>query len=174
MSHGIFFMLGSYGPLLLVLLSWTLLWNHHNLFFYYTVGLFVNSLINLILKGIIQQPRPIFDSKKVYLVKTNLHSYFYRDGIPFDVFGMPSGHVQTAFFSFVFVYLSLRQHKWNYIFVPITLITACQRVYYSFHSLSQVIVGAITGGAFAYFVYNLAKQKIKNRIREKPDDYAPL
>ena len=46
---GILYELGSYGPILLIILSWYSLWEHKNLFFYFNVGLFANSILNLIL-----------------------------------------------------------------------------------------------------------------------------
>jgi membrane-associated phospholipid phosphatase len=165
---------GEYGPVLLVILSWYLLWNNKNLFFYYTLGIFTNAILNIILKGIIQQPRPLFDQKKVNLMKTHAKHYFFQNGIPFDMFGMPSGHTQASFFSTVFIYLSLKQNNLLYIFVPLTLLTCYQRVALEYHSISQIIVGSIVGTVFAYFIYNLAREKIKGRIREKPDDDAPI
>jgi membrane-associated phospholipid phosphatase len=165
---------GEYGPVLLILVSWYLLWNNHNLFFYYNVGIFTNSVLNLILKGIIQEPRPLFDNKKIHLMKTNAKHFFYHDGIPFNVFGMPSGHAQTAFFITVFIYLSLKKNNIFYLFLIYSLFICYQRVKEEYHSLPQVIVGAIVGSAFGYLVYQLAREKIKGRIREKPDDFGPV
>ena len=45
--------LGSYGPIILVVLSWYLLWEQKNMFFYFNTGLIVNSILNIILKGLI-------------------------------------------------------------------------------------------------------------------------
>jgi membrane-associated phospholipid phosphatase len=165
---------GAYGPIILILLSWYLLWDNKNLFFYYTVGIFANAVLNLILKGIIQEPRPMFDDKKVRLLKTHGKEYFYQSGIPFDIFGMPSGHAQASFFSTIFIYLSLKQTNILYIYIPLTLLTCYQRVKFDYHSISQIIVGGIVGTAFGYFVYQLAREKIKNKIREKPDDNGPV
>jgi membrane-associated phospholipid phosphatase len=165
---------GAYGPIILILLSWYLLWENKNLFFYYTVGIFANAVLNLILKGIIQEPRPMFDNKKVRLLKTHGKEYFYQSGIPFDIFGMPSGHAQASLFSTIFMYLSLKQTNLLYIYLPLTLLTCYQRVKFDYHSINQVVVGGIVGTAFGYFVYQLAKEKIKNRIREKPDDNGPI
>ena len=100
---------GAFGPILLIILSWYLLWDNKNLFFYYTVGIFTSAVLNLILKGIIQEPRPMFDNKKVVLLKTHKKEYFYQNGIPFDIFGMPSGHSQASFFSTIFIYLAFKQ-----------------------------------------------------------------
>jgi membrane-associated phospholipid phosphatase len=165
---------GAYGPIILILLSWYLLWDNKNLFFYYTVGIFANAVLNIIFKGIIQEPRPMFDNKKVALLKTYGKDYFFQNGIPFDIFGMPSGHAQASFFSTIFIYLTFKQRNLLYIYIPLTLLTCYQRVQFDYHSISQVIIGGIVGTAFGYFVYQLAKEKIKNRIRERVDDYGPV
>lgn len=165
---------GEYGPILLIILSWYLLWDNKNLFFYYSVGIFANAVLNVILKGIIQEPRPMFNSKKMDIIKTHAKSYFFQNGIPFDMFGMPSGHAQASLFSTIYIYLSLKQTNLLYIYLPLSLLTCYQRVKFDYHSVSQVIVGSIVGTAFGYFVYDLAREKIKNRIREKPDDDGPI
>lgn len=166
--------LGGYAPLLLILLSWFLLWDHSVLFFYYTVGLFANAVLNLVFKGIVQEPRPMYDTAKMKLLKTYGKHFFYQNGIPFDVFGMPSGHAQASLFSAVFVFFALRQtNVLFYLYAPLSLLTCFQRVHEEYHSISQVLVGAVAGSAFGYLVYQLAREKIKNRIREKPDDGAP-
>ena len=165
---------GAYGPIILIFLSWYLLWDNKILFFYYTVGIFTNAVLNLILKGICQEPRPMFDDKKVRLLTTHSKGYFYQNGIPFDIFGMPSGHAQASFFSTIFIYLSIKQPNLLYIYIPLTLLTCYQRVKFNYHSISQIMVGGTVGIAFGYFVYQLAREKIKNRIREKPDDDGPI
>ena len=170
----ILYELGNYGPLLLILLSWYLLFDHKNLFFYFNIGLFANSVLNTILKGIIQEPRPIFDSKKVKLMASHAKDYYFQNGIPFDIYGMPSGHAQMAFFTTVYIYLSLKHRNLLYLYLIISLIICYQRVKFDFHSITQVVVGAIIGSCFAYFVYQLAREKIKGKIREKLDDDGPI
>ncbi len=170
----ILYELGVYGPIILILFTWYLLWNNNNLFFYYTVGIFTNSIINLILKGILQMPRPLFDSKNVKLATMHTKEQFYSNGIPFNIFGMPSGHAQSSFFSTVFIYLSTKHNNNVYLYLASTLLTCYQRYSSNYHSLLQLIVGAIIGSAFGYFVYQLAMDKIKGRIRERPDDNAPI
>ncbi len=170
----ILFEIGEYGPLLLIILSWYLLWDNKNMFFYYNIGLFANSIINTIMKGIIKEPRPLFDKKKMDLLTTRAKDFFYQNGIPFNMFGMPSGHAQASFFSAVFIYLVLKHNNIFYLYLASALLTCYQRVSLDYHSISQVIVGATVGSSFAYFVYQLAREKIKGRIREKPDDFGPL
>lgn len=170
----ILYEIGSHGPIILIFLSWYLLWDNKNLLFYYTIGIFVNAILNLFLKGIIQEPRPMYDIEKIRLMKIHAKEYFYQKGIPFNIFGMPSGHVQSAFFSTIFIYLSLKQKNILYIYFLLSLVTCYQRVNYDYHSISQVIVGSVVGSSFAYFIYYLAREKIKGKIREKPDDYGPI
>jgi membrane-associated phospholipid phosphatase len=170
---GILYELGSYGPILLIILSWYSLWEHKNLFFYFNVGLFANSILNLILKGIIQEPRPMFDSKKIKLMTTHASGYFFQNGIPFDIYGMPSGHAQASFFITVFIYLSLKHTNLLYLCILFSLLISYQRVKFNFHSISQVIVGGIIGSGFAFIIYELARENIKARISERPDDNGP-
>lgn len=170
----ILYEIGAYGPIILIFISWYLLWDNNNLFFYYTIGVFVNSIINLILKGIIQQPRPILDSKNIKLASTHTKEQFYATGIPFDIFGMPSGHAQSTLFSTIYIYLSLKHTNITYFYLFITLLTFYQRISSNYHSVLQIIVGSIVGSCFGYFVYQLAREKIKGKIREKPDDFGPI
>lgn len=170
----ILYELGGYGPIILVLISWYLLFDHTNLFFYFNIGLFTNSVLNTILKGIIQEPRPMFDSKKIKLMASHAKDYFFQNGIPFDIYGMPSGHAQAAFFITVFLYLSLKHTNLLYLCILFSLLICYQRVKFEFHSILQVIVGSIIGSAFGYIFYQLAREKIKGKIRERSDDNGPI
>ena len=170
----ILYELGEYGPIILILISWYLLWDHKNLFFYYNIGIFSIAILNLILKGIIQEPRPMFDSKKISLAKIHAKQYFFQNGIPFDIFGMPSGHAQMSFFTSVFIYLSLKHTNLLYFYLAFTILICYQRVKFDYHTILQVFVGGIVGSLFAYFVYQLAREKIKGKIRERLDDNGPI
>lgn len=169
----LFYIIGTIGPLILIFLSMYLLWNKPNLFFYYTVGVFINAILNLLIKGILQQPRPSEDVKMFNLALTNGKRFIFKNGIPHDIFGMPSGHSQSSIFSAIFIYLSLKNINILYFYLFISLITLIQRVVYDYHTILQVTVGSIIGGGFGYFTYYLANQKIKGRISEKYDDYGP-
>ena len=168
----ILYNLGRFGPIILIIMSWYLLWENNNLFFYYTIGVFVNSILNLIFKGIIQEPRPLYDYTNIMLAKTHAKQYFFQNGIPFDIFGMPSGHAQSCMFSTTFIFLSLKKTKILYLYLAISLITCYQRVAFDFHTIIQIIVGSIVGCVFGYIVYNFAREKIKGKIKPKMDDLA--
>ena len=171
---GFIYEISGYGPFLLIFISWYLLWNNVNLFFYYNIGIFTNCIINLILKGIIQEPRPMFDETKVNLAKTNKKEYFYHNGRPFNIFGMPSGHAQNVFFTTTFIYLSLKQTNWLYFYLICSLLVCYQRIVFNYHTILQIIVGSLVGTAYGYFVYQLAREKIKGCIRERNDDFGPM
>ena len=53
--------IGIYGPMFLFITSATLLWNKEMLLFYYVVGMFLSSILNVALKLLFQQPRPSED-----------------------------------------------------------------------------------------------------------------
>lgn len=165
---------GSYGPLTLIFLSFYLLWNKKTLFFYYSIGILIEAISNLILKGLFLQPRPSIDQKSFDLAMKNGRRFLFKNGLPYDIFGMPSGHAESVLFSTVFIYVALRNTKILYIYLFISMLTIIQRVYYNHHTVLQVIVGAIIGGVLGYLFYYLSNEKMKGKIREKKDDFGPL
>jgi len=174
MMMNVFNEFGSYGPNIILILSMFLLWDKNNMFFFYIIGLFIDFVLNLVLKGIIQQPRPSFDSKEIQLALKNNKRFVYKDGLPYDLFGMPSGHSSAVIFSSVFVFLVLRKTNWLYVYLLISVIVMTQRVVYKHHTIPQVLMGAFVGASLAYLLYSFAEKKVKGRIREKPDDYGPM
>lgn len=166
--------LGESGPIILFLCSIYLLWEKHNLRFYYIVGFFSNSIINLILKGIIQQPRPLDDEKIFHVAIKHANKDIFKNGIPFNIFGMPSGHAQSCLFSAFYIYLALEKKNILLVYLMVSILTMVQRFYNNYHSLFQILVGNIIGAAFAFVIFHLAQQKLKGRIREKPDDFGPI
>lgn len=170
----IFNKVGSCGSLLLNFLSIYLLWNKQNLFFYYIIGVFINAISNLILKGLFLQPRPSIDEKTFDLALKNGKRFLFKDGIPYDILGMPSGHSQSVLFSTMFIWLALRKKNILYVYLIISFLTMIQRVAFNHHTVLQVFVGAIVGGILGYFFYFFATQKMKGLIREKIDDFGPL
>jgi membrane-associated phospholipid phosphatase len=116
----------------------------------------------------------MFDGKKIKLLTNHTKDYFFQNGIPFDIYGMPSGHAQMSFFMTFFMYLSLKHTNLLYFYLAFSILICYQRVKYDYHSLTQVVVGSILGTGFAYFVFQFAREKIKGKIREKPDDDGPF
>lgn len=165
---------GKFGPFFLIILSMYLLRNKNNLFFFYTVGLFIDAILNLVLKGIIQEPRPNVDPKTFNLALTHGRRFLYKDGIPYDIFGMPSGHSQSALFSTMFIYLALKNTRLSFIYLLSSLIIMAQRVEFKQHTILQCIIGGTIGAIFAYIMFYLSGQKMKGIITEKLDDFGPI
>jgi membrane-associated phospholipid phosphatase len=174
MIYTVFNYLGNFAPFILLLFSLYLLSNKQNLQFYYLVGLLINTILNLVLKGIIQQPRPFEDEKKFNFAVKNIPETIFKDGIPFNIFGMPSGHAQMALYSTVYIYLSLKNINVLLFYIFMSLIIIVQRVISKSHSIFQVVVGAFIGSFMGYTAFYFAETVIKGRIREKPDDFGPL
>ena len=166
--------IGGVGPIILFFCSIYLLRNKQNLVFYYIIGFFTNSVLNMIFKGIIQQPRPIENEKLFNLALKNANKNVFKDGMPFDMFGMPSDHAQSCLFSTVYIYLALQNTNILLLYFSLSIITIFQRFYNKYHTILQLLVGCTIGGFFAWFVFHFAQQKIKGRIREKHDDFGPI
>ena len=162
--------IGNYGPFILFFISLFLLYKKQNLLSYYVVGIFINTIINLILKVTLQQPRPSEDPKLFNLALKKGKYFFSNNIIPLDIFGMPSGHAQSCVFSTTFIFLTTKKINLFIIYILLSLLTIYQRVKYNYHTLFQVIVGSIVGFLFGYLFYYFSQENLKGLIREKKDD----
>ena len=165
---------GSSGPIILLVIASYLLWNKPTLLFYYQVGFATSLVLNLILKGIIKQPRPSEHPKEFDLALKNATRFIFKNGMPHDIFGMPSGHAQSAMFTTAFIFIALRNTKITILFFLMTLLIMYQRVKDYQHTVIQVIAGAFVGALYAYLFYYFAQQKLKGIIKLKADDNAPI
>jgi len=170
----IFTKLGSLGPIILYLIANYLLWDKPTTFYYYQVGFVTSAILNLVLKGIFKQPRPSEDPKEFNLAIKNGHRFIFKNGIPHDIFGMPSGHSVASLFTTVFVFLTLKDAKIFSGFLLMSLLIMSQRVVDNHHTIFQVTVGACVGILYAYLFYYFSEAKLKGKIEEKPDDNGPL
>jgi membrane-associated phospholipid phosphatase len=166
--------LGSFGPIILYIGASYLLWKKYTSFYYYQVGVFTSAILNLILKGIFKQPRPSEDPKQFNLALKNGYRFIFKNGIPYDIFGMPSGHSSASLFITTFVFLCLKDTKILLGFLLLSLIIMSQRVVDNHHTVFQVVVGASFGILYAYLFYFFTQQRLKGIIRMKPDDNGPL
>jgi membrane-associated phospholipid phosphatase len=162
---------GKYGPLILFLPTVFFLSNKKSAFIYYVVGFFLNSISNVCLKLLIQQPRPSDDKAKFDLALERGKQFLY---IPYDVFGMPSGHAQSVAFTSVFVFMTIQNNLFRLFCVIISLITLWQRVEYNHHTVLQVVVGSMVGGLISYLMFYMNKKNIGGLLKEKRDDNAPI
>jgi len=166
--------IGQNGPILLLIVTIFLLRNKYNFLFYYILFLIISLLVNVVLKGIIQQPRPSIDAKTFQMMMKNKQRFIYKHGIPYDIFGMPSGHSQSVLLSTIFVYLSLHDIKIFILYLFVTIVTLTQRVIDNHHTILQVIFGSIIGIILALVAYKMAEKNIEGKKTEKEDDYGPI
>jgi dolichyldiphosphatase len=121
--------------------------------FYYFVGLLLNEAINFSLKRVIREPRP---------------SDLLGDG----TFGMPSSHSQLAWyfvtFAIIHVYIynaPLKLAGLENLLIPGLTIMAggisYSRVYLHYHTLEQVIVGALVGVFVGWIWFSLQESLVK-------------
>jgi membrane-associated phospholipid phosphatase len=168
--------IGEKGPLILMITSIFLLWSRKNQLIYCIIGTFANLLLNVFLKGMFQQPRPSehTDSKLFQLALKNGKRFIFKNRMPYDIFGMPSGHAQLCLFYTVFVFMSLRQYNILGAYVLMSLLTVYQCIKHSHHTILQVFIGGIVGIFVGYITYLLTNNNIKGFIKQKPDDNAPI
>ena len=162
---------GEFGPMILFVPTIFLLFNKRATLIYYISGSFLNSVLNIFLKLLFQQPRPSDDPDKFELMMERRKHLLL---IPYDVFGMPSGHAQTVAFTTAFVFFTIRNNIFRWFCVLISLLTIWQRVHYNYHTVLQVVVGSITGILFAGLMFYLNKINIAGLLKEKCDDNAPI
>jgi membrane-associated phospholipid phosphatase len=139
--------IGFMGPLILLFIGIYNLCNQQKYLLSYLVFFVGNTIINKILKKIIKQKRPS-NSKKI------LNEEYSGE----ELYGMPSGHAQSCFFSISFLYFVKGSPTWLIIELFIAALTIYQRWKYRQHTLEQLFAGSLVGIAFAYFSFYLTKQ----------------
>jgi membrane-associated phospholipid phosphatase len=180
LGEQLFYQIGNNGPFILWITSLLLLRNKNYYFIYYLIGYVFNILLNQLLKILFKQPRPSVNKHTFDLaIKQMKNINSYTNLISYDaVLGMPSGHTQGVFYSFVYILLVYSTKPLSnlilFYYLSILFITIIQRVYYQFHSINQIIVGAIIGIGYAYFIHYLAKKQIKGLLKVKVEEYGPL
>jgi membrane-associated phospholipid phosphatase len=179
LGQQLFYQIGNNGPFILWISSLLLLRNKKTYFIFYLIGYIFNILLNQVLKICFKQPRPSIDSKTFDLALKQMKKVnSYANLISYDaVLGMPSGHTQGVFYSTAFVFFVLSQKNpisnlILFFYLSVVLITILQRVYYRFHTVAQIIVGAIIGITYAYIIYLLANKHIKGSLKGRAEEYA--
>mgnify|MGYP001376010746 CR=1 FL=1 len=173
--------IGFQGPFILTILIGTQLWNITPYFISYLVGFFINKKLNEILKDIFKEPRPIpFDLKNAEnrdplqfigrALSTNKDKTYISKS---HLYGMPSGHAQTA--SFVIAYYYFMNEKSIFKKINITtivflfalliyFITIYQRWNSKAHTITQLMVGSIVGILFAKLLKEITEQIMRKKL----------
>ena len=160
--------IGFLGPLILGVMSLILLYKKSTLFATYIIGFIINSILNIVLKGIIRQPRPSEDNHILNL------KIMTGKRIGYDTFGMPSGHAQSVFYSTFFILFALKNYNVTLIYLIISLLTLYQRIKYMNHTIFQTIIGYIIGAIFGFFMYSYSTKLLKGNMSMRKDDDSPF
>lgn len=163
---------GSHAPLILLIKNSILLYHKPVYLIVYILGAFIDIIINVFLKGLIQQPRPNIDLKLFNSTNTYFRRFIMKDGLPFDLYGMPSGHAQNAFYLTTYAMLVLKDKRNLYFDLFICLITIYQRIHWNYHTFFQTFIGTFVGIFTGYIFYNFATKKIVGNLKIKADDFA--
>jgi len=139
--------LGFLGPLVLLCIGIVNLWNQKKYLLSYLVFFIGNTIVNKILKQVIQQKRPS-DSIKI------MNEEYSGE----EIYGMPSGHAQSSFYSIGFLYFVKGSSTWLIIELFVGALTIYQRWKYRQHTLEQLFTGSLIGIGFAYMAFYITKQ----------------
>jgi membrane-associated phospholipid phosphatase len=148
----IFDKIGFVGPLLLFFITIYNLWNQQKYLIAYLVFFIGNTIVNKILKLIIQQERP---NNGVKIMNEQYSGT--------EIYGMPSGHAQSSFFSIAFLYFVKSSPTLLIIEGFIVSLTLFQRWKYRQHTTEQLLFGSLFGIGFAYLSYSITKQYLSGK-----------
>lgn len=108
------------------------------------------ALVELVIKPLIQRPRPFIGYDQIELLISAPNSYSF-----------PSGHAASSFAIVAFLYLN--NIKYKNILLFMAFLMAFSRLYLFVHFPSDVLVGIIVGTLIAYLV-NKLMIKSNNKI----------
>lgn len=148
-------LVGFYGPALIGLLSATALWCRKIYLISYTGFFALNSILNSVLKIVIQEARP---SGQIYL-----NDYDIVPNSAPSKYGMPSGHAQSVGYSIAYLYLVVRSPAVLIITSFIGALTVYQRFKYRRHTISQLFIGLVIGMLFAMVSHEITKTLIAHK-----------
>lgn len=138
---------GFFGPLIIALICVSQLWNQKPFLYAYIIGFVINKYINQFLKNAIKQPRP--NNGKSLINESYSHE---------DLYGMPSFHAQSGFYSIAYLFFVKPSTLLFGVQILIVLSTLYQRWSYRRHTFEQLSVGSFIGGIFGYLIYYLTKR----------------
>ena len=163
----LFHLIAFVGPMILLTITTLLLWKKEMLLFYFVLGAVLNIALNFFLKDLFKEPRPSGNEQIIQLAINNGKRFGSQ------VYGMPSGNAQTAFYCTVFIFLSLKNWKIAVFYLTMALFTCYQRYIYKEHTLWQLFVGALFGSVVATISFNASKKKTMGLLIPKMEDGAP-
>lgn len=145
----IFDYIGFFGPIIVIIISITKLWNQPQYLIGYACFEVINSIINSVLKSLIRQERPMGGRSIVNEKYTGA-----------NIYGMPSSHTQNVAFSTTYLYLVKGSPTYLILESFILALTFYQRWKYKRHTVEQLIAGVGVGMLIAYMGFYMTKKII--------------
>ncbi len=145
--------IGFYGPTINFIIGFISLLKQAKYLSGYLVFTGMNYILNGVLKTTFQEARPsggipLYEGEEEY----------YKG----DKYGMPSGHAQSVFFALTYLYLVKHSIYSLLLELCVALITCYQRWKYRRHTISQILVGSLTGILFGGLSFSLTKKYIES------------
>jgi len=147
--------IGFFGPQILFIISVISLWKQQAHFYGYLVFLMINKIINKILKLLIKQPRPNHGKSII-----ENEDRFY---VGIEQYGMPSGHMQSCFYSLTYLYLVKQSPTITIVEMFITSLTFYQRWKYNRHTIEQLCVGSVVGILVGYLSFIIVNRYLRTQ-----------
>ncbi len=123
-------------PVLVVLLISLYIFKHHKEMLKSTIIISITWIIILVLKFIVQRPRPL--GNVLYIPLTNVVDYSF-----------PSQHAATSF-ALAYAFSKFFGHRKE--FYALATIVSLTRIYFGLHYISDVVAGALLGTIVAALV----------------------
>lgn len=140
--------------------------------YFFLVGLFINEIINKILKRMSLQflEKEITDRPSPPNTGCKIFDFPPNSAKVDTVHGMPSGHAQSMAFAITFLlcYVFQKEGKSPQFLVKLitllmmTFMVMGSRIYAGCHSQAQVIVGATIGSLLGVAMFTIYKNKFAN------------
>ncbi len=124
--------------------------HHYRLIILFLISFLSTAfLVNVVIKNIVQRPRP-YPSSNIY--------HQASSQCPTD-FSFPSGHAATAFAAATIIAYYDKKRKWFYFLVAGLI--GLSRIYLECHYVSDVIAGSVIGYVISLFVLRVEKTSKK-------------
>lgn len=127
----------------------------------YSIGFLLQMMFNAWLKTVIKQKRPSITNKDIKTATSKGSNVIMRDGLPYEIYGMPSGHATLSTYSTVFSRLVINNNYLNMLNIFLLVVTLIHRYVYNHHTLMQILVGTIIGLTTTYFYVKYVVKKDK-------------
>jgi len=156
--------IGSYSPIIMILVSGYKIYNKKTFFTYFYHGIIFTTILNILLKILFKEPRPNSNAKNIELALK--YGEFVN---PLDL-GMPSGHMQNCFFILSYIFLVTRSYYLFIFNMILTIISMYQRFESNSHTLFQLFVGSLIGLTTGIFIYYFAEFMINKNNKYISND----